>query len=96
MPWMRAFPERVALFCFSTELGEVNICLKVYFGINNEGNYALPVKPLPYLDHDGAAKKTFPRVFSIIGVILVQQCGPLIARDYVFATTKIFFNPRGM
>jgi hypothetical protein len=27
IPWIRAFPERVALGSFSTELGEVNICL---------------------------------------------------------------------
>lgn len=27
MPWIRAFPERVAFGSFSTELGEVNICL---------------------------------------------------------------------
>jgi hypothetical protein len=29
IPWMRAFPECVALFSFSTELGDVKICLKV-------------------------------------------------------------------
>ena len=28
MPWMRAFPERVALGSWSTELREVKICLK--------------------------------------------------------------------
>jgi hypothetical protein len=27
IPWMRAFPERVALGSFSTELGDVKICL---------------------------------------------------------------------
>jgi hypothetical protein len=27
MPWIRAFPDRVALFSFSTELGDVNTCL---------------------------------------------------------------------
>jgi hypothetical protein len=27
IPWIRAFPERVALGSFSTELGEVNMCL---------------------------------------------------------------------
>jgi len=30
MPWMRAFPDRVAFASFSTELGEVNICLYAY------------------------------------------------------------------
>jgi len=27
MPWMRAFPDRVAFGSFSTELGDVKICL---------------------------------------------------------------------
>lgn len=30
MPWMRALPDRVALISFSTELGEVNICLNAF------------------------------------------------------------------
>lgn len=30
MPCIRALPDRVALQSFSTELGEVNICLKAY------------------------------------------------------------------
>lgn len=30
MPWMRALPERVAFASLSTELGDVNICLKVW------------------------------------------------------------------
>lgn len=29
MPWIRAFPERVAFASFSTELGDVKICLNV-------------------------------------------------------------------
>lgn len=28
MPWIRAFPDLVALGSFSTELGDVKICLK--------------------------------------------------------------------
>jgi hypothetical protein len=30
IPWMRAFPERVALGSLSTELGELKICLKAW------------------------------------------------------------------
>lgn len=30
MPWIRAFPERVALGSLSTELGEVKICLNPF------------------------------------------------------------------
>jgi len=34
IPWIRAFPERVALGSLSTELGEVNICLNAYYNDN--------------------------------------------------------------
>lgn len=30
IPCMRAFPDRVAFASFSTELGDVNICLNAY------------------------------------------------------------------
>lgn len=30
IPWIRAFPDLVAFASLSTELGEVNICLKAY------------------------------------------------------------------
>ena len=30
MPWIRAFPDRVALFSLSTELGDVNTCLYAF------------------------------------------------------------------
>ena len=32
---MHAFPDRVALQLFSTELGEVNICLKAYIHVSD-------------------------------------------------------------
>lgn len=39
IPWSCAFPERVALFCPSTELGLVNICL---YDCGNDGRVADP------------------------------------------------------
>ena len=30
MPWIRAFPERVAFASLSTELGEVKMCLNAW------------------------------------------------------------------
>jgi len=34
IPWIRAFPDLVDLASFSTELGEVKICLNVYMRRN--------------------------------------------------------------
>lgn len=33
IPWMRAFPDRVALGSLSTELGDVNICLYAFVSV---------------------------------------------------------------
>jgi len=42
IPWIRAFPDRVALFTLSTELGEVNTCLKAYaYKINCKSTFCV-------------------------------------------------------
>jgi hypothetical protein len=36
MPWIRALPDLVAFTSFSTELGEVKICLKAWGNVVNK------------------------------------------------------------
>jgi hypothetical protein len=63
MPWMRALPDRVALASFSTELGEVNICLNAcerkLVGQVSDYRNTHPNKDL-------VSEKPIPRVIRIV------------------------------
>jgi hypothetical protein len=88
IPCMRALPDLVALTSFSTELGEVNICLNAW---EYEVNNTLAGKRVWAITHPNqktVSEQAVPRVLWIILLVLVQQQWPLITADSQFATSK--------
>ena len=63
MPWIRALPDLVALFSFSTELGEVNICLKPCMQQVNEKERKRQVATNP--NKKLASEKPIPGCFEV-------------------------------
>jgi hypothetical protein len=85
---MRALPDLVALTSFSTELGEVNICLNA---CEYEVSSTLAGKRVGVVTHPNqktVSEEAVPRVLQIILLVLVQQQWPLITGDSQFTTSK--------
>ena len=87
IPCSQALPDLVAFTSFSTELGEVKMCLN-----------ACPLRINLYTSHEGmdtahpnkklASKEATPRVFGIV-FMLIEEHWPLITMDSHLATNKL-------
>ena len=89
---MRALPDRVAFGSFSTELGDVKMCLKAYWTIVEPTDYLIETEET-YKDKDGTPKEAIPRIVGVIVIAIIQEKWPLVARDCHFATLQLFFDP---
>jgi hypothetical protein len=83
---MRAFPDRVAFASFSTELGEVNICLYAYKRRSQYNKQLITETTHP--NENLILEKPTPGVIRIVLLVRVYQHWPLIARDCQFAAGK--------
>jgi hypothetical protein len=91
IPWMRALPDRVALGSFSTELGDVKICLYAW-------TLSEVIEPYPNRTHKNkniAPKQTVPGIFRIIMAIAIEKYWPMVSRYSHFATAKLLLDPTG-
>ena len=85
---MRALPDLVALTSFSTELGDVNICLNACEYEVNGTPAGKKVWAVTHPNQKTVSEEAVPRVLRIILLVFVQQQWPLITADSQFAASK--------
>jgi hypothetical protein len=79
IPWIRAFPERVALLMLSTEVGDVKTCLYAWIWTCLRNSLRVRSCEEAHGDKDGAAEKAFPWVLLVKSLPSVQKERPLIS-----------------
>lgn len=91
IPWMRALPDRVALGSFSTELGDVNMCL---YALEKSVSTGIGYKSSDtHRDEKRAPEKTIPRIFGIIYISVIKKYRPLVSGYDYFTAAQPFLNP---
>ena len=83
IPWMRTFPDRVALEILSTELGEVNTNLYAC-KVCVQKIVAKWLITFTHCDKNGASKSALPCVFWIVFTPGVYKDWPLVSGNLHF------------
>ena len=89
---MHALPDQVAFGSFSTELGDIKMCLKAYWTIIEPTGYLIEMEET-YEDKDGTPKGAILQIIGIIVIAIIQEKWPLVTRDCHFTTLQFFFDP---